>query len=341
MGRRPRRSVRALVHLWVDLLRCRRPEVGSNGAPRARTSNSYCREGSTYWWVTGTRSRPLPSRSRPSWPPRPPRPTAPSTSWSTSVDCPLALPVRMGGPTRGSTGDRRSWRCRDSPPGQGRRPRDPVPVGDAALLAVIDTGPHRPEEIESFTGIPVIGTLAFDPIAAATAAGQPGGRRRLSRSLLLSSAGRLAGSLTVLDPSLPGSEAEPHRGRARDRGAERKLLNRRLSRGGKLRWPRQSRMGHSDERFARRDTPRAGCRGSGDPGRRCAVRRRSTRVRKAKSLRPPRRSGRQCSRIAERAGRCRRRTTARPVGPGRTVRHGRLQVAGRRSGHREHRHQRV
>ncbi len=103
--------------------------------------------------------------------------------------------------------------------------------GIRALLAVIDTGPHRPEEIESFTGIPVIGTLAFDPIAAATAAGQPGGRRRLSRSLLLSSAGRLAGSLTVLDPSLPGSEAEPHRGQHATAGPSRKLLNRGFSRG--------------------------------------------------------------------------------------------------------------
>jgi hypothetical protein len=63
---------------------------------------------------------------------------------------------------------------------------------DRVGLAVIRGGGYSVAEIETFTGIPVIGEVPFDPMAAAVATGDKLGKRRLRRSLLVPSAARLA-----------------------------------------------------------------------------------------------------------------------------------------------------
>jgi hypothetical protein len=63
---------------------------------------------------------------------------------------------------------------------------------------VVVTSDHYPSaEIERFTGLPVIEEIPFDPAAATVAAGGHGSRRRLSRSLLVTSALRLATTLVA------------------------------------------------------------------------------------------------------------------------------------------------
>ena len=67
-------------------------------------------------------------------------------------------------------------------------------------LVVIGTGPYSGREIEEFTGMPVLGELPDDPDAAEIAGGRPGRASRLSRSMLVMSAHRLAGILSSEDP---------------------------------------------------------------------------------------------------------------------------------------------
>ena len=84
---------------------------------------------------------------------------------------------------------------------------------DRLALVVIGAHCHSSAELEEFTGIPVLGEIPFDPQAAAVAAGERGGARRLSRSLLCTSAVRLATRLAVaqhptIDPQVSvGSDA--------------------------------------------------------------------------------------------------------------------------------------
>jgi hypothetical protein len=63
---------------------------------------------------------------------------------------------------------------------------------DRVGLAVMRGGGYSLAEIEKFTGIPVIGEVPSDPMAAAVATGDKVGKRRLRRSLLVPSAARLA-----------------------------------------------------------------------------------------------------------------------------------------------------
>jgi hypothetical protein len=67
---------------------------------------------------------------------------------------------------------------------------------DRAGLVVISTGDYSSAEIERFTGIPVIGEIPHDPASAGVVAGGRGSARRLSRSLLVASAARLAATLS-------------------------------------------------------------------------------------------------------------------------------------------------
>jgi MinD-like ATPase involved in chromosome partitioning or flagellar assembly len=67
--------------------------------------------------------------------------------------------------------------------------------GDRAALVVVGTTQYGNEEIADFTGLPVIGTVPFDPVAAAVAAGGQGNERRLSRSFLINSALHLSQAL--------------------------------------------------------------------------------------------------------------------------------------------------
>jgi MinD-like ATPase involved in chromosome partitioning or flagellar assembly len=63
-------------------------------------------------------------------------------------------------------------------------------------LALVDGGSHSSSEVERFTGIPVLGTVPFDPQSAAVATGQRQNDRRLRRSMLAASASRMAAVLT-------------------------------------------------------------------------------------------------------------------------------------------------
>jgi hypothetical protein len=78
--------------------------------------------------------------------------------------------------------------------------------GERVSLVIVGRGHYDDEAIEQFTGIPVIGRVPFDPGAAAVAAGEGGGSRRLSRSLLVASARRL--SLTLGGPEGTGSDSQ-------------------------------------------------------------------------------------------------------------------------------------
>jgi len=79
---------------------------------------------------------------------------------------------------------------------------------DRLALVVVGAHSHSSAELEEFTGIPVLGEIPFDPQAAAVAAGERSGARRLSRSLLCTSAVRLATRLAAaqhptIDPQVP------------------------------------------------------------------------------------------------------------------------------------------
>jgi hypothetical protein len=88
--------------------------------------------------------------------------------------------------------------------------------GARAVLVVVEGGLHGPREIEAFTGLPVAGTVPFDPAAASVASGCQGSARRLSRSALAASARSLAASLSngsgLSEPAVTGVA-----GRARSR----------------------------------------------------------------------------------------------------------------------------
>jgi MinD-like ATPase involved in chromosome partitioning or flagellar assembly len=80
--------------------------------------------------------------------------------------------------------------------------------GDRAALAVVGDARYGNEDIAEFTGLPVIGNVPFDPVAAAVAAGDPGSERRLSRSFLINSALHLSQVLCGPD-SAPVSARGP------------------------------------------------------------------------------------------------------------------------------------
>jgi MinD-like ATPase involved in chromosome partitioning or flagellar assembly len=67
--------------------------------------------------------------------------------------------------------------------------------GDRAALAVVGDARYGNEDIAEFTGLPVVGIVPFDPVAASVAAGDQGSERRLSRSFLINSALHLSQGL--------------------------------------------------------------------------------------------------------------------------------------------------
>ena len=69
-------------------------------------------------------------------------------------------------------------------------------------LVLVGPGPHQRGAIEEFTGLTVIAEIPFDGTAAQVVTGEGGSSRRLSRSLLVASARRLA-------VVLAGAEDEP------------------------------------------------------------------------------------------------------------------------------------
>ena len=77
--------------------------------------------------------------------------------------------------------------------------------GDRAALAVVGDTRYGNEAIAEFTGLPVIGNVPFDPVAAALAAGDQGSERRLSRSFLINSALRLSQGLCGPDSGPVGT----------------------------------------------------------------------------------------------------------------------------------------
>jgi MinD-like ATPase involved in chromosome partitioning or flagellar assembly len=82
--------------------------------------------------------------------------------------------------------------------------------GDRVALAVVGDNRYGNEDIAEFTGMPVIGNVPFDPVAAAVAAGDQGSERRLSRSFLINSALHLSQSLCGPDSApvgTPGPES--------------------------------------------------------------------------------------------------------------------------------------
>lgn len=73
-------------------------------------------------------------------------------------------------------------------------------------LAIVGGGDHPISEIEQFTGIPVLAIVPFDPASAAAAAGQRQSGRRLRRSMLVATAGRMAS--TLVGGSVCGADGE-------------------------------------------------------------------------------------------------------------------------------------
>ena len=71
--------------------------------------------------------------------------------------------------------------------------------GSRVSLVVVGNGRHHNAAIEDFTGLAVIGEVPFDHAAARVASGGGGAGRRLSRSLLVVSARRLAMVLAATD----------------------------------------------------------------------------------------------------------------------------------------------
>jgi hypothetical protein len=87
---------------------------------------------------------------------------------------------------------------RDGPSILKVRDRSPALVdlcGDRVGLVVAGSGHHLNSDIEEFTGLPVYGEVPFDLTAAQVASGERGSARKLSRSLLVVSARRLAVAL--------------------------------------------------------------------------------------------------------------------------------------------------
>jgi hypothetical protein len=77
---------------------------------------------------------------------------------------------------------------------------------EASLLLVGDT-PYGPEEVEGSFGVPVAGSVAWDPSAAAMLGG--GGGREVRRSLLVRSAASLVDRLTRSIDSEGGQSVDP------------------------------------------------------------------------------------------------------------------------------------
>jgi hypothetical protein len=78
-------------------------------------------------------------------------------------------------------------------------------------LVLIERKGYGNEEIEEFTGLPVMARVPHDPTAATALTGHPGPRRRLARSPLLASGGRLAVALAG-DAGPPGALVTGHLG---------------------------------------------------------------------------------------------------------------------------------
>ncbi len=72
--------------------------------------------------------------------------------------------------------------------------------GDRVVLTVVGRGAHDLSAAEEFTGLPVLGAVPHDTVAAQIATGERQGVRRLSRSQLLGSARRL--SLALSNPGI-------------------------------------------------------------------------------------------------------------------------------------------
>ena len=83
---------------------------------------------------------------------------------------------------------------------------------DRIGLAMVGSGDHSVSEIEQFTGIPVLAAVPFDSASAAVATGERQSRRRLRRSLLATTAARMAAKL-VGGPTL-GADGEATDGEA-------------------------------------------------------------------------------------------------------------------------------
>jgi MinD-like ATPase involved in chromosome partitioning or flagellar assembly len=66
---------------------------------------------------------------------------------------------------------------------------------DRVRLAIVGSGDHSISEIQKFTGVPVLAVVPFDSASATAAAGEPQSRRRLRRSLLATTAARIAAAL--------------------------------------------------------------------------------------------------------------------------------------------------
>ena len=81
--------------------------------------------------------------------------------------------------------------------------------GDNVRLVVVGRGPHDAAAIEEFTGLPVLGEVPHDPSAAQVAAGEGGSGRRLSRSLLVVSARRLALAMAAAGAEATRAVASP------------------------------------------------------------------------------------------------------------------------------------
>jgi hypothetical protein len=82
---------------------------------------------------------------------------------------------------------------------------------DRVGLVVVPTGEFPGSEIERFTGLPLIGEIPFDPAGAAIATGRQGSRRRLSRSLLVTSAFRVGATLVGRSDPVDDPEDCPDR----------------------------------------------------------------------------------------------------------------------------------
>ncbi len=74
--------------------------------------------------------------------------------------------------------------------------------GCRTVLVLLEGGPRAPSEIESFTGLPVLATVPYDPPAASAVGGARGRTRRLQRSHLAASARGLATVLSDPEASL-------------------------------------------------------------------------------------------------------------------------------------------
>jgi hypothetical protein len=75
-----------------------------------------------------------------------------------------------------------------------------------AGLVIVGDGPFSGQDIERFVGLPLLGELPTDPDSAQICGGLPGGAPRLSRSVLVTSAQRLA---SILSGDRPLSFLEP------------------------------------------------------------------------------------------------------------------------------------